>query len=65
MIAKLNNTPLQNGVLKYLFSIPKAFALFVAIHDSDKSNSGKQYIHDEDWFIPMNFDQYLMYVTIR
>ena len=64
LIAKMKKTPLLHVGDNTLILIAQACECAVSIYDYAKHNGGKYYIHDNNQVIPMNFDKYLVYVTI-
>ena len=56
-----NDTLILHEGANYLISTAQDRRFGVAIHDVAKRHGGKQYIHADNWVIPMNFEKALTY----
>ena len=64
IIYPLNETLLLHGGTNTMISTAQDREFCVAIHDIAKNHGVKQYIHDVNRIITMNFENYLMYLPI-
>ena len=63
-IDQMNDVPLLQVVSNSVLLTSQECEFSVALHDVSKHHGEKQYIHDGDRIIPLNFDSVLIYVPI-
>ena len=61
---KLYQTPIIRGDYNYLISKEQFHKFGVDVQNIHKCHVGRNYVHTEDWPIPMNHNKYSMYVII-